>query len=92
MKKERSAKQPYIFGWSKTLKDFDSKLLVPTGDLFSKFELRQRFNMQRSIDIYGLVLTEEEADVLNEEWDSDMPNEQLKEQLDELGAVVIKKG
>jgi len=82
----------YIFGYSRALDDFDSKLTEFTAHNLRTFSLRQRFNSQRRIDIYALTVSEEEAKILNQEWDSDMSNEQLKQQVDELGAALILKG
>ena len=84
---------PYLFGWSTVHKDFDGKFTLATSSSLTRFDLRQRYNSRRKIDLYGVLLTEEEAEVLNQEWDNkDIPNEQLKQQLDELGARVIRKG
>lgn len=82
----------YIFGYSELLKDFDSKLTEATAHNLRSFFLRQRLNSQRQINIYALTVTKTEADILNEQWDSDMSNEQLKQHLDELGAHIIREG
>lgn len=82
----------YIFGYSELLKDFDSKLTEATPHNLRSFFLRQRLNSQRQINIYALTVTEAEANILNEQWDSDMSNEQLKQHIDELGAYIIREG
>lgn len=82
----------YIFGYSVLLKDFDSKLIEATSHNLRSLFLRQRLNSHRQINIYALTVTEIEAKVLNEEWDSVMSNKQLKQHIDELGACVIREG
>jgi len=86
MTKKTNIKNLYIFSYSQLLQDFDSKIIIATINNIQRLQLRARLNSQRNIVVYAVILTEKEVDIINKQWESDMCNEQLKQQLDELGA------